>query len=172
MPAPPLFVPDTDTFDLRTVAAVVYSTLPESTDGKSLLGCFTDADSEYFDPTYNNSTYAPANSLLRFRNYGSHNTPSIVADGNISISNVSTEDTVEIDVTPDTMGTSCYKVDTGDGTTWFKIIGLINTGDFTLTVQVFGTPPTSNKSAQVRIVDTNPSTADDCYVWVTYLYSV
>jgi len=68
---PPLLkVPDTNTFTLQDVASIVYNIPPFATGGKTLDDCFDDADSAKFDPTYNTSSYAPANSLLRFRNYG------------------------------------------------------------------------------------------------------
>ena len=60
-------VPNTATFSLTDVCDVIYG---NHNAGKSLSGCFSSANSTYFDATYNTNSYAPANSLLRFRNYG------------------------------------------------------------------------------------------------------
>lgn len=57
-------VPDTSTFTLQNVVDVVNPTTDD------LADCLSDAITAYYDPDYNNDTYAPANSLLRFRNYG------------------------------------------------------------------------------------------------------
>jgi hypothetical protein len=56
-------VPDTTTFSLQDVVNEVNPTTDD------LVDCFADAVANKFDSNYNNDTYAPANSLLRFRNY-------------------------------------------------------------------------------------------------------
>lgn len=66
-------VPNTTTFKLDTVIDVVGPTTND------LLDCFSDANPDYFNDTYNDDAYAPANSLLRFRDYGAHNAATIVA---------------------------------------------------------------------------------------------
>ena len=59
-------VPDTEAFTLQQVyAAVSYHASPS----QDLVSCFAEANPDFFDPTYNNDGYAPANSMLRFRNY-------------------------------------------------------------------------------------------------------
>ena len=57
-------VPDTDTFSLQDVVNEINPTTDD------LQDCFNDANPFLFDSNYNNDTYAPANSLKRFRNYG------------------------------------------------------------------------------------------------------
>lgn len=57
-------VPDTETFSLNDVYAVVYGHAPTTT--YDLNSCFANAVLGYFDTDY--VTY-PANSMLRFRNY-------------------------------------------------------------------------------------------------------
>lgn len=61
--ATPPPVPDTEDFDLVAVTTEIGGGLT------SLQACFDNANAGGFDPTYNNDGYAPANSLLRFRNY-------------------------------------------------------------------------------------------------------
>lgn len=61
-------VPDTDTFTFSNVANIVFSPAYGGTVG--LSEAFTNATTAYFDSNYNNDSYAPANSLKRFRNYG------------------------------------------------------------------------------------------------------
>lgn len=56
-------VPNTETFTLQNVIDVVNPTTDD------LRDCLKDAVAAYFDPAYNNSSYAPDSSLLRFRNY-------------------------------------------------------------------------------------------------------
>jgi hypothetical protein len=56
-------VPNTTTFDLPAIVAELGGGLT------SLQTCFTNANASGFDPAYNNDTYAPTNSMLRFRNY-------------------------------------------------------------------------------------------------------
>jgi hypothetical protein len=63
-------VHNTETFSLNEVWKAVKAHNPTTTG--DLADCFVKAKSEYFDPKYNNDRYAPANSLLRFRNYGTH----------------------------------------------------------------------------------------------------
>lgn len=60
-------VPNTDTFSLQDV----YNAVHAHTSGTqtNLQSCFDNAISGYFDPNYNTNSYAPANSMLRFRNY-------------------------------------------------------------------------------------------------------
>jgi len=57
-------VPATLPFSLQDVIDEVNPTTDD------LLDCFSDAIPAKFDPIYDNAGYAPANSLLRFRNYG------------------------------------------------------------------------------------------------------
>lgn len=57
-------VPDTDSFSLQDVVNVVG--------GSSLSDAFSNANQNYFDLTFGNGKLAP-NSLIEFRNYGSHN---------------------------------------------------------------------------------------------------
>ncbi len=64
-------VPDTNTFSLTDVLAAVEDHAGDI--ANNLLACFSYANSTYFDPGYNNSSYAPANSMKRFRNYGPDN---------------------------------------------------------------------------------------------------
>lgn len=60
-------VPNTETFSLQDV----YNAVHAHTGGTatSLQSCFDNAISSYFNPTYNQDSYAPANSMLRFRDY-------------------------------------------------------------------------------------------------------
>jgi hypothetical protein len=60
-------VPDIETFSLQDVYNVVHGHTPETT--FDLLSCFANSVAGYFDPAYNNDSYAPDSSLLRFRNY-------------------------------------------------------------------------------------------------------
>ena len=70
-------VPNTTTFTLQDVATAVFG----SAGTNSLSSSFSSAVSGYFDPTYNQNGYAPANSMLRFRNYnianGSQSAPTV-----------------------------------------------------------------------------------------------
>ncbi|HSH36775.1 hypothetical protein [Schnuerera sp.] len=59
-------VPNTNSFNLQDVYNSVSS---HASPGNNLQSCFDNAESSYFDPTYNTDSYAPANSMLRFRNY-------------------------------------------------------------------------------------------------------
>lgn len=59
-------VPNTETFTLQDVTTEIGGGLT------SLQACFDGAMSSGFDSAYNNDSYAPANSMLRFRNYN-HN---------------------------------------------------------------------------------------------------
>jgi hypothetical protein len=56
-------VPNRDSFELQDVVNEVNPTTDD------LQDCFNDAEPLLFDSNYNNDTYAPANSLKRFRNY-------------------------------------------------------------------------------------------------------
>lgn len=56
-------VPNTETFSIMDVITELGGGLT------SLQACFDNANSSGFSPTYNNDTYAPANSILRFRDY-------------------------------------------------------------------------------------------------------
>ena len=81
-------------------------------------------------------------------------------------------DSTSVNVTPNTMSTHSAKVDTGDGTNWFKInAGSTATGDFTLTVGNFGLLPTENKNAEVDISD-DGSHADTVSVIISYSYYI
>lgn len=60
-------VPNTTTFTLQNVVDEVNPTTDD------LVDCFADAISAYFNPTYAGSK----NSLLNFRDYGSHNVKTI-----------------------------------------------------------------------------------------------
>lgn len=72
-------VPNTATFSLSDVYAAVqfHSTAVSG----NLSSCFTNAVTQFFDPTYNQDSYAPANSMLRFRNYGPKNTQTFTTTG-------------------------------------------------------------------------------------------
>lgn len=61
-------VPNTNTFSLQDVFNAVKDHAPAVSGG--LSDCFAKAIPGYFDSNYNNDSYAPANSLKRFRNYG------------------------------------------------------------------------------------------------------
>ena len=64
-------VPNTNDYSLVHVRDAVKSHTPTVQD--NLDSCFTNAISSYFDPNYNNNTYAgetTGKSLKRFRNYG------------------------------------------------------------------------------------------------------
>lgn len=63
-------VPDTNTFSLIDVVAAVEDHAGELPGDDSLDGCFDYSIEGYFNLDYNNNSYAPANSLKRFRNYG------------------------------------------------------------------------------------------------------
>lgn len=60
-------VPNTETFSLQDVYNAVDNHTPATTE--NLQSCFDNAISGYFNPTYNQDSYAPANSMLRFRDY-------------------------------------------------------------------------------------------------------
>jgi hypothetical protein len=61
-------VPDTETFSLEDVWDAVVQ--HENSTNRDLQDCFNNAESTYFHPSYNNNSYAPANSMKRFRKYG------------------------------------------------------------------------------------------------------
>lgn len=69
-------VPDTNTFSLQDVVNAVEAHAGDISSAetpfnlKDLKDAFARAKPLFFDPSYNNSTYAPANSMKRFRNYG------------------------------------------------------------------------------------------------------
>jgi hypothetical protein len=63
-----VYVPDTNTFCLDDVIDAVEDHAGNISN--DLDACFDYADSDYFDPLYNDSEYAPTNSMKRFRNYG------------------------------------------------------------------------------------------------------
>lgn len=65
-----VYVPNTNTYALIDVVGAVEDHAGELPGDDSLDGCFDYAESNYFDPLYNDNAYAPANSLKRFRNYG------------------------------------------------------------------------------------------------------
>ncbi len=60
------FVPNTDTFSLTDVYDAVSSHANPNGD---LDSCFENAEQTGFDADYNDDTYAPAMSMIRFRNY-------------------------------------------------------------------------------------------------------
>jgi hypothetical protein len=60
-------VPNTETFTLQNVYDAVNYHTPATTE--DLQSCFDNLDSVYLDPYYSSTEYAPANSLLQFRNY-------------------------------------------------------------------------------------------------------
>jgi hypothetical protein len=60
-------VPNTETFSLQNVYDSVHGHAASTTG--DLSSCFLNAVGSYFDPTYNTSSYAPAASQKRFRNY-------------------------------------------------------------------------------------------------------
>jgi len=64
-------VPDTNTFSLNDVYNAVNS---HTSCSANLSDCFDKADSWRFDSDYNNDSYAPANSMKRFRNYNNATT--------------------------------------------------------------------------------------------------
>lgn len=63
-----VYVPNTTNFTLTNVRAAVEDHAGSITG--TLQHCFNLADNDYFDDEYNDDSYAPANSMLRFRNYG------------------------------------------------------------------------------------------------------
>lgn len=60
-------VPNSDSFTLLDVIAAVESHAGAISD--DLAACFANASASFFDPTYNNLSYAPEDSMKRFRNY-------------------------------------------------------------------------------------------------------
>jgi len=72
-------VPDTNTFSLQDVFNSVSS--HASATAGNLQSCFSNAVNAYFDANYNKDSFAPANSMLRFRNY----TPYIAANPTITL---------------------------------------------------------------------------------------
>lgn len=79
-------VPDTTTFTLQDVqnavashnAYQVFDGISISTIGNDFESIKSFAESTYFNPTYNNNTYAPRGSLLRFRGYGNEELPVVL----------------------------------------------------------------------------------------------
>ena len=63
-------VPNTETFTLQDVCDAIFVTVFPPTHPNDLQECFDEATSRSFDTNYNTDNYAPANSMLRFRNYG------------------------------------------------------------------------------------------------------
>jgi len=81
-------VPNTETFSLQDV----YNAVHAHTSGTqtNLQSCFDNAINSYFNPTYNQDSYAPANSMLRFRDYkptGVCVAPTVTTSSIISFSN-------------------------------------------------------------------------------------
>ena len=74
----PVFVPDTNTFSLQHVFNAVND---HASPREDLMDCFAYAVSYYFDANYDNDSYAPANSLKRFRNYGPAGYDILVPEG-------------------------------------------------------------------------------------------
>lgn len=66
-------VPNNNTFALTDVVAAIEDHAGEIPGDDSLQGSFQYAIDTYFDPEYNNNSYAPDNSMRRFRNYGPDN---------------------------------------------------------------------------------------------------
>lgn len=60
-------VPNTESFSLQDVYNAVDNHTPATTE--DLQSCFTNAIAGYYNATYNQDSYAPANSMLRFRDY-------------------------------------------------------------------------------------------------------
>lgn len=77
------FVPNTDAFTLSQVVDAVRWHNP-GTSG-DLSSCFSNAISNFFDASYNNDSYAPANSMRRFRNYGPKNNVAITTSTNFLV---------------------------------------------------------------------------------------
>lgn len=71
-------VPNTTTFSLNDVNISVGS---HATVYGTLSSCYASSEPTYFDPNYNNDSYAVPNSLKRFRNYGDNGHPIFVPDG-------------------------------------------------------------------------------------------
>jgi hypothetical protein len=72
-------VPNNTTFSLQDVyAAIQFHSNSVTGD---LSSCFSNAIPQFFDPTYNQVGYAPANSMLRFRNYGPKYTQTFTSSG-------------------------------------------------------------------------------------------
>lgn len=72
-------VPNNTTFTLQQVyAAIQFHSNSVTGD---LSSCFANAIPQFFDPTYNQVGYAPANSMLRFRNYGPKYTQTFTSSG-------------------------------------------------------------------------------------------
>lgn len=78
-----VLVPNTETFTLQDVVNAIQWHSPYS--GTDLSSCFASSISNFFDPSYNNDTYAPANSMKRFRNYGPKNNVSITTSTNFLV---------------------------------------------------------------------------------------
>jgi gliding motility-associated-like protein len=66
----PVSVPDTNTYSLQHVYDAVNDHANPTGD---LDSCFDQSEPTYFDPQYNVDSYAPPDSLKRFRNYGPGN---------------------------------------------------------------------------------------------------
>lgn len=61
-------VPNNNNFSLQNVYDSVRGHSPATV--ATLSSCFSNSVLEYFDPIYNDNSYAPVNSMKRFRNYG------------------------------------------------------------------------------------------------------
>ena len=106
-------VPDTNTFSLIDVVAAVEDHAGEITD--TLDDCFNHAKQSFFDPEYNNSEYAPANSMKRFRNYGPFAACLIDSVSYIRQYSVSGQDTAPFGIFMKSDGTRMFVVgDTGN----------------------------------------------------------
>lgn len=65
-----------------------------------------------------------------------------------------TSDTVDIEVTPSDMDWTATKVDTGDGTAWFRGIPNSGTGDDTITISALSDNETgSERAGEIEISD-------------------
>jgi hypothetical protein len=79
----PVLVPNTETFGLADVLAAVEDhagDIPNTLDD-----CFDNAVAEYYDPDYNKDSYAVANSMKRFRNYGKRTPEFVIIYHNSSV---------------------------------------------------------------------------------------
>lgn len=83
-------VPNTETFSLQDVYNAVDNHTPATTE--NLQSCFDNAISAYFNATYNQDSYAPANSMLRFRDYKPNSTQGIIYNATSITSTSATHD--------------------------------------------------------------------------------
>jgi len=105
-------VPDTEMFSIMDIITELGGGLT------SLQACFDIAMPFGFDSNYNNDNYAPANSMLRFRNYVHEG---IVATITIPAGSTSASSVTFTQITP-ISGGNLY-VDWGDGDTFYSPAG-------------------------------------------------